>query len=104
MSLRRISTPGNLRTQPEARRSDTDGFEQRAMGYLAAKSIQIIQAVLTGIEAMHYNVELVKNLKAPRLSVIPAWRPSRKSRTLSTTFGIYILLPTSACMVAKAIR
>jgi hypothetical protein len=77
MSLRRISMPGNLHAQPEARSSDTDGFEQCAMGYLAAKPIQVIQAVLTGIEAMHYNVELVKNLKAPRLSVIPAWRPPR---------------------------
>ena len=49
---------------------------------MAGVPIQVIYTVIPRIEAMHHDMALAGNFKAPWLSVITAWGPPRKIQDL----------------------
>src|SRR5581483_10040968 len=62
---------------------DPQCFEKRAKRDVARMAVEVIDAVAAGIEAVHHQMVVRQDAKAPRLSVVAAGRPARqiKDRT-----------------------
>jgi len=66
-----VTTGGNL-----------ERLQQRAERNLAGPSFEIVNAVRTGVEAMHDQRVIVDQFKPPGLGVIAARRPAREIEDL----------------------
>src|SRR5207237_4890330 len=56
---------------------DAQGLEHRPDRELAGVPIEVVDAVLAGVEAVHHDVLAGADLEAPRLGVVAARRPTR---------------------------
>jgi hypothetical protein len=68
-------------------RGDCKSFLQGAHGNLTWATVQVIDTTATGIEGVDHKVTLIDNLKAPRLSVVPAGRPPGEFEDISDGVG-----------------
>lgn len=75
------SAPGEG-AKPVMARGDRCGFDQCAKGNLAGVAVQVIDAVVTGVEAMDGDMIGRDDFESPGLRVVAAGRPSCKIKDL----------------------
>ena len=80
--LRRIGPPSDAHPQAMSGRRDAQCLQHRADGELARPAIEVVHAVLTGIEPVHDDMVGSGDFKPPRLRVVSARRPSREVEDL----------------------
>jgi len=77
MSVRRIGAADDRCLHRVRAARDRDVLEQGAERDLARPAVDVVQAPVARVEAMHDEAAIVEDLEAPRLRVVAAWRPAR---------------------------
>jgi hypothetical protein len=87
MRVRRIGATTDF--CPQTMRAGGDGkrFEQRTLGDLTGMAIEVIDAMLTGIEGVHDKTMVVEDLEAPGLGIVTGGRPAREFENIRNGFG-----------------
>ena len=101
--LRRADPQAQL-ARPLAGGGDAQGLEQRAVGHVAGVAVEIVEAPVPGVAAVHDRMVVARDLEAPGWVLSPLGAQRARSRILSRVSRLAMERPGSKRAFSQAHR